>query len=141
MASPMQYLPPTADINAPNWASLIEFYEDKDAQAAREDGCPVFSTYVTEYSYAAINSKLPPYIRVTINNPDTPDDKESGFYRIELASYSDKGEADKLLSALLRNHIYRYEIIRVNAQSSQTRSAPGMAENLGITMVESVWGD
>lgn len=141
MAYPMQYLPPTADINVPNWASLIEFYEDKDAQAAREDGCPVFSTYVTEYSRADINGKLPPYIRVTINDPNTPDEKESEFYRIELASYSDKGEADKPLSALLRNHIYRYEITYVNAESSRTRTAPGMAEDLGITMVESVWGD
>lgn len=141
MSYPMQYLPPTADMYVPNWASLIEFYEDKDAQKAREDGCPVFSTYVTEYSRDDINGKLPPYIRVTIDDPYTSEDKESAFYRIELASYSDKGEADKLLSALLRNHIYRYEITRVNAQSSRTRSAPGMAENLGITMVESVWGD
>lgn len=146
MAYPIQYLPPTADMYVPNWASLIEFYEDKDAQKARKDGCPVFSTYVTEYSRADINGKLPPYIRVTINDPDTPDDKESGVYRIELASYSDKGEADKPLSALLRNHIYRYEITYVNAKSSRTRPAPnpsagGMAENLGITMMDSVWGD
>lgn len=148
MSYPIQYLPPTADIYVPNWASLIEFYEDKEAQAVREDGCPVFSTYVTEYSRADINGNLPPYIRVTIDDPDTPDDKESSFYRMELADYDDKGAAkpDGQLPALLRNHIYRYEITYVNAKSSQTRSAlspleDGMAGTLGITMVESVWGD
>lgn len=144
MASPMQYLPPTDDGGYPNWASLIEFYEDKDAQAAREDGCPVFSTYVTEYSLAAIGSRKPPYIQVEIGNSESGDDgkEESGKnYSIQLAYYNDKGEVSNQLPALLRNHIYRYEITRVNAQPSQTRSAPGMAENLGITMVESVWGD
>lgn len=144
MAYPMQYLPPTADMYAPNWASLIEFFEDKDAQKAREDGCPVFSTYVTEYSREAINGKLPPYIRVTIYDPH--DNKGSGFYRIELASYSDKGEADQPFSALLRNYIYRYEITYVNTKSQRTRSVPGLSEDgmagaLGMTMNVNVWGN
>lgn len=117
MASPMRYLPPSADIDAPNWDSLIEFYEDNDAREAREDGCPVFSAYVTEYSREAIGSLLPPYIRVTISDPDKndSDNENSGsqFYRLELAEYSD-GHLAKSLDALLRNHIYRYEIVSVS---------------------------
>ncbi|MBQ4279941.1 MAG: hypothetical protein IJC16_08330 [Rikenellaceae bacterium] len=146
MASPMQYFPPTDDAGYPNWSSLIEFYEDIDARAARADGCPVFSAYVTEYSRAAISDRLPPYIRVTINDPDKPDSEQSKFYRIELASYNDKGKPDNQLSALLRNHIYRYEITYVNSQSSKARSAlspsgGGMPGSLGITMEKKVWGD
>ena len=117
MASPMRYNPPTADINNPNWSSLIEFHEDQEAQDARADGCPIFSAYVTEYSLKDITTALPPYIRLTVNDPDLTDE-ESKFYRVELASYTN-GVAGDNRNALLRNHIYRYEITAISNNSLQ----------------------
>lgn len=150
MASPMQYIHPTNDIDGPNWNSLIEFYQDEDAKAARKDGCPVFSVYVTEYSREAIDAIVsaetiyPPYIRVTVNEPGKDKDDASKFYRIELASYTD-GDAGEELPALLRNHIYRYVITSISS-TPQTRSAlgssaDGTGDSLGITVEKSVWGD
>lgn len=108
IASTLDYIPPTGDIEKPEWTSLIEFYEDEKATGRRTDGCPVFSAYVTEYSRTAINGKLPPYVRITVKDPTG-----SKFYRMELAEYKD-GKPEKNLDALLRNHIYRYEIVSVS---------------------------
>lgn len=108
IASTLDYIPPTGDIEKPEWTSLIEFYEDEKATGRRTDGCPVFSAYVTEYSRTAINGKLPPYVRITVK-----DHTGSKFYRMELAEYKD-GKPEKNLDALLRNHIYRYEIVSVS---------------------------
>lgn len=109
IASRLDYIPPTDDIGNPERASLIEFYEDEEATARREDECPVFSAYVTEYSSTDIEEKLPPYVRITVKDPE----KGSKFYRMELAEYKD-GSPGKNLDALLRNHIYRYEIVSVS---------------------------
>ena len=108
IASTLDYIPPTGDIEQPEWTSLIEFHEDKEATRRRADGCPVFSAYVTEYSRTAINGKLPPFVRITVKDPTG-----SKFYRMELAEYKD-GKPGKNLDALLRNHIYRYEIVSVS---------------------------
>lgn len=142
MASPMRYIPPSADIDAPNWNSVIDLHEDYYAQNERADGCPVFSVYVTEYSLAAIGSQLPPYIRVTVYNPNSPDE-ESKFYRVSLAYYKD-GKVDSDIPFLLRNHIYRYEITSVRSASPDTRSALGSLgnsaeESLGVTVEECAW--
>lgn len=107
MASPLAY-------RAPNDNTMIDFFEDKAAQAAREDGCPVFSVYVPEYSRAAIGSAVRPYIRVTVQDVDIyhPNPKT---YTFKLAS-----STDVEIEALLRNHIYRYEVIAVGSTIGYT---------------------
>lgn len=112
IASSLDYIPPTGDIDMPEWTSLIEFYEDEEATGRREDGCPVFSAYVTEYSRTAIDGKLPPFVRVSVKDPGSAD-TGAKFYRMELAEYED-GNPSKNLDALLRNHIYRFEIVSVS---------------------------
>lgn len=138
MASPMQYFPPTTDggyirddgYNI-NWNSQAEFYEDKAAQAIREDGCPVFSAYLAEYSLDALNGLTPPCIRVEIGSSkggdDDKKDEAGGQYYFQLARFQG-GKEYELLPALLRNHIYRYEIVSVNTRSSRTWSVSVSSE-------------
>lgn len=119
----------------------LDFEVDYDSQDERADGCPVFSVYVTEYSFAAIQGMPRPYMHVTVQNNI---DNSNPIYRVNLASYTG-GVAGEELPVLLRNHIYRYVITSVSS-TSQTRSAlgpsaPGMAEDLSITVEKSVWGD
>lgn len=104
MASPLDYRDNTT----------IDFFEDEAAQKAREDGCPVFSVYVPEYSRAAIGTAVRPYIRVTVQDVDIyhPNPKT---YTFKLAS-----STDVEIEALLRNHIYRYEVIAVGSTIGYT---------------------
>lgn len=152
MASPIDYVNPDNNINSTDLNKLVEFAEDKDSKEMRADGCPVFSGYVTEYSLDAINAIVsgeqiyPPYIRVTVYDPNISDNDPNGksrFYRIELSSYNG-GKPGASLPALLRNHIYRYVVTSVNS-TAQTRSACPFADGteraLGITVEKSVWGD
>lgn len=116
MASPVVYkAPPTMNENleTEDLTSLIEFHEDYDAQEARDDKCPVFSVYVPEYSYYEIGSAHP-FMRVNVHDKNNTDNV-SKFYRLRLATYSN-GDAGEDLDALLRNHIYRYEITAVKNQ-------------------------
>lgn len=109
MASPVAYKAPNGNIEEPVvWDSEIDLHEDPEAQNERGDGCPVFSVYVPEYSLASIGTAVPPYIRLTVQDPDKPDET-SAFYLLRLAYYTD-GAAGDNIPYLLRNHIYRYEI-------------------------------
>lgn len=132
MAKPVVYKAPNGNIEEPvEWDSEIDLHEDKDAQKERTDNCPVFSVYVPEYSLADIGNAVPPYIRLTVQDPDKPDET-SAFYLLKLANYTD-GAAEENIPNLLRNHIYRYEItaIRNNSLEIQYTLCPmgdGVAE-------------
>lgn len=109
MASPVAYKAPNGNIEEPVvWDSEIDLHKDPEAQKKRRDGCPVFSVYVPEYSLASIGTAVPPYIRLTVQDPDKPDET-SAFYLLKLAYYTN-GAAGNNIPYLLRNHIYRYEI-------------------------------
>ena len=88
----------------------INFFDDAEATAAREDGCRVFSCYLTEYNPTERGTTAyPMWIRVTASSPApegvTP---TSALYRLDVSSYTN-GVAGTPLS-ILRNNIYRYEI-------------------------------
>ena len=87
----------------------INFFDDAEATAAREDGCRVFSCYLTEYNPGDRGTVYPMWIRVTATSPApegvTP---TSALYRLDVSSYTN-GAAGTPLS-ILRNNIYRYEI-------------------------------
>lgn len=122
MAKQLDYHAPNGNIEEPvTWAAEIDFFKDEVAQQAREDGCPVFSVYVPEYSREDIGTSVRPYIRVTVQDPDNPN-QYSKLYKLQLASYTD-GVAGEDIEALLRNHIYRYEI-----------TAVGSIVNIGYTL-------
>jgi hypothetical protein len=115
MASSLAYRAPNSDYLATNQNNaLIDFHQDKNAKESREDGCPVFSVYTTEYSLAAIGDAVRPYVRVTVREPEGEVEK---IYRLRLATYTNgtAGE-DNNISALLRNHIYRYEITSASTE-------------------------
>ena len=87
----------------------INFFDDAEATAAREDRCRVFSCYLTEYNPGDRGTAYPMWIRVTATSPApegvTP---TSALYRLDVSSYTN-GVAGTPLS-ILRNNIYRYEI-------------------------------
>ncbi len=94
--------------------AVIHFVPDKYARQLRADNCPVFSCYLYEYDRSRItNSEQAPYMRVTTRGSAGLQDGESLVRPIRLATYTN-GVADQNLQALLRNHIYRYEVIDVN---------------------------
>lgn len=117
MANPIVYrtpLPTTVYTDTKD-GTCIQFHEDAAATQSRDDKCAVFSVYTTEYSKERVEAQIQgfvaPYIRVTMKDPDKPDDT-SPLYLLRLASYSG-GAAGDDLPELLRNHIYRYEIVNV----------------------------
>lgn len=118
MTDPIVYHAPKADYQTTDYNSLIDFHEDREAQQHREDECPVFSVYITEYARTAIETAVRPYARVTVQYPDG-----SVLYPLRLARYNTDGSPGEDLEALLRNHIYRYEIIGADRQQSVTIQA------------------
>lgn len=114
MASSLAYRAPNSDYLATNQNNaLIDFHQDKNATKSREDGCPVFSVYTTEYSLAAIGNAVRPYVRVTVQDPNGGN-QGSRLYQLRLANYAG-GTAEDDIDFLLRNHIYRYEITSVSS--------------------------
>lgn len=87
----------------------INFFDDAEATEAREDGCRVFSCYLTEYNPADRGTAYPMWIRVTATSPApegvTP---TSALYRLDVSSYTNGVPGTPL--SILRNNIYRYEI-------------------------------
>lgn len=96
--------------------SNIEFEVDNAARQAREDKCPVFSAYVFEYSkLLEPDPGYQPYVRLTTRGGTgegaggKTESYESAVFLMRLAEYTE-GTPDKNIGALLRNHIYRFEI-------------------------------
>lgn len=97
--------------------AVIDFLNDSDARSQRDDNCPVFSCYIYEYSLAGItNSQVPPYLRVTMRGSNSGDDEKSSIIRpIRLANF-ENGHPVTDLPYILRNHIYRYEVMSIDSE-------------------------
>lgn len=122
------YANPTAfSLDEPEgWRFRRDLGEDELATAARADGCKVFSVYIPEYGVPATNQQLladthpaPPvkaWIQVTVQNPSATgtDDISSVLYELKLTSYND-GASTGTDTPILRNNIYRYEIVAVKS--------------------------
>lgn len=102
------------------------FGEDELATAARADGCRVFSVYVPEITTPAPDQPLVPgtapaparnvWIEVTVQNPPefNGGNLVSVLYELRLVDYVDGTPSDNATS-ILRNNIYRYEIVSVSS--------------------------
>lgn len=98
---------------------VIEFVRDDYAQSLRADKAPVFSGYVYEYADPSdgITITQPPYIRVTTRGDGS--DGSSLVLPFRLGEY-ENGVYKEKCAQLLRNHIYRYEVTRVNTSGQLT---------------------
>lgn len=89
---------------------------DERATALRQDKCPVYSCYVFEYSQTAIPTvpaTQQPYCRVTTKGDATADPvMESLLLPLRVADYSVNPPSN--VPYLLRNHIYRYEVVAIH---------------------------
>ncbi len=114
MAASLAYRAPADDYTATVANSQIDFHSDAAATDGRADGCQVFSVYTTEYSQAAIpGTAVRPYVRITLSLPNEDGTATTTkLYQLKLAEYNG-GTAGANIAALLRNHIYRYEITAV----------------------------
>lgn len=111
---------PEEDLTTPNapTGSIVTFFADKQATELREDGCTVYSCYLTEYNPAELNGSAPMWIRVTAKYPvvdpafqDYGDDVDTSLFRIEIAPYVNGGIQAAI--PVLRNNIYRFQINKV----------------------------
>lgn len=98
---------------------IIDFYYDEHASKLNADGCRVFSGYLYEYDRTKItNSQQVPYLRITTQGkPSETDTEGSHVLPMALAEYTD-GVAGNPVAALLRNHIYRFQVNAINNESN-----------------------
>lgn len=99
---------------------ILNFVADEYARSLRRDNCPVFSGYVFEYSKFApqmdeVDTSRMPYFRVTTRgHTDRVSGEvlaESMVLPVRMAKYTNGSASPQdNLDALLRNHIYRFEI-------------------------------
>lgn len=129
---------PVSGLNttAADTEAIIEFFPDTDATAAREDGCNVFSCYLTEYDPAFRGVVPGMWMRLSMTSPDTG---ETGYYRIEVASY-DNGRPGELIP-ILRNNIYRYVITDINDVSLDIQPFANMELSFGFGLMRDAQGD
>lgn len=116
MPSNASYLAPTPFSNNPDnlqpndYDRIIDFEYDEYATSLRADKCPVYSCYMYEYDKNLIGTGIQvPYIRITL--------KDNRIVPMRLATYSNGQPVDDV-SELLRNCIYRYEIVALQNNQS-----------------------
>lgn len=85
-----------------------------------DDGHPVYAAYVAEQDLKRLSATSRPAVSVTVKI----DGKESE-YTLPLSEYKD-GKPSTPLESILRNHIYRFEIVKV------TQSEPAEEGSLTI---------
>lgn len=107
----------TYDPNSWSKERCVNFNYDPFATSLRKDRCPVFSCYLFEYSQEAdalkgVSIYSQPYFILTTKGYTGTDVKmESMVIPFRMATYTNgSATAANNLPALLRNHIYRYEI-------------------------------
>ncbi len=95
----------------------LDFAYDPAATAARQDKCPVYSCYLYEYSLASIGTRQAPYFRVTTKGSEADADPHYDSLTLPFRMTTTTAEGNVIpLPALLRNHIYRYEITGISQQ-------------------------
>lgn len=90
-------------------ATDLKFFTELKTIGGKE--CKVYSAYVTEADLTTNR----PHINLTVKDSDGQG-TSSKDYKMEVDSYTD-GKATNVLAALLRNHIYRYEIKSASSNS------------------------
>ncbi|MDE6085832.1 MAG: hypothetical protein K2G40_05465 [Muribaculaceae bacterium] len=97
---------------------IMDLAYDQLATARRDDQCPVYSCYVFEYSRALLSAGTQqPYVRITTKGSQSLEQPmESLVLPMRLADYEVNPPVN--LPFLLRNHIYRYEIVGINQDIS-----------------------
>lgn len=90
-------------------ATGLRFFTELKTIGGKE--CKVYSAYVTEASLTTNR----PHINLTVKDSEGQG-TSSKDYEMAVDSYTD-GKASKELAALLRNHIYRYEIKSASSNS------------------------
>lgn len=90
-------------------AADLNFFTESKTIGGKE--CKVYSAYVTEAKLTANR----PHINLTVKDSDGQG-TSSKDYQMAVDSYPD-GQATQGLAALLRNHIYRYEIKSASSNS------------------------
>lgn len=103
-----QVTSPTLPDNVQTAADLKFFTESKTIGGKE---CKVYSAYVTE----AVLTTNRPHINLTVKDSEGQG-TSSKDYEMAVDSYTD-GKATNGLAALLRNHIYRYEIKSASSNS------------------------
>ncbi len=103
-----QVTSPTLPDNVQTAAGL-KFFTESTTIGGKE--CKVYSAYVTEAKLTANR----PHINLTVKDSDGQG-TSSKDYEMAVDSYTN-GKASKELAALLRNHIYRYEIKSASSNS------------------------
>ena len=84
-------------------AADLKFFTESESMTIGGKECNVYSAYVTEADLRANR----PHIKLTVR--DSGADPTSKDYQMAVDEYKE-GKATNGLAALLRNHIYRYEI-------------------------------
>lgn len=107
--------PEAGSLTVSHESMLLNFFNDKDATDNQEDGCKVFSCYLTEYNPADARVQSIPnmWMRLTVNSPNGSETPNSKLYRLEVAPYTNS--APGAVMPILRNNIYRYAITGISA--------------------------
>lgn len=100
----------------------ISFYTDNYARSKRKDNCPVYSCYVFEYSNLNIAADALPYMVINTKGYWASMDVsyDSMNFALSFADFNDETISPSVnkLRHLLRNHIYRFEIVGVGQNLS-----------------------
>lgn len=116
--------------------AIIKFFQDEDATGIRDDGCNVFSCYLTEYDPDMIGTVPQMWLRITLKSVLT-DRKVQ--YRMEVAPYSG-GKPENPLK-ILRNNIYRYVITGMNEVSLDIQPFAKHDLSFGFGLIRDARGD
>ncbi len=92
-------------------ATGLRFFTESESMTIGGKECKVYSAYVTEANLTTNR----PHINLTVKDSDGQG-TSSKDYEMAVDSYTN-GKASKELAALLRNHIYRYEIKSASSNS------------------------
>ncbi|WP_304961400.1 hypothetical protein [uncultured Duncaniella sp.] len=107
--------PDRGNINLDGYGDVLRgFAYDEYATGQRADKCRVYSAYVYEYSRAGIGTGHPPYLHVTVKGSSDKNDANYGPQVLPMRLTQTEGQVVTDLDALMRNHIYRYEITAIS---------------------------
>lgn len=114
LPSHVDYRAPNSDYEQPG-TNVINFHYDQVATDSRKDKCPVYSVYVPEYALSDIGNATHSYMRVALQDPS--DNNAITYYPVYLKKYENGAPTNTDVSALLRNHIYRYAIVGLKQEA------------------------
>lgn len=106
----------TANVTLPTMPAGAAYDTATPLLFVKESDTPsVFSAYVTEYSYETALQQRP-LVTVSLNQKDGTT-LTRPFYLAKYNQTADGGQFAGPVTELLRNHIYRYEVVGLSAES------------------------